>query len=202
MDTPRIIGKDAYKRTAWKNGLGYTDEIAIYPPGSDLRRGDFLWRISSAQIAQSSAFSVFPNHDRILIILEGQGIRLTHTIEDDQDEVTLPPLSLYEFPGDISSRCDLISGPVVDLSIFIRKGEAEALPEVLNLTRPDEEHGWSATGKWNYLFVVQGTVEVRSQSDDQTHRIEQGSTFESSEAEYLIQSLTPQAVLVSIALSA
>src|SRR5208282_2713564 len=110
---------ESYRRSFWKNGLGHTDEIAIYPAHAELKAGNFDWRISSAKIDQDSPFSQFPDHDRILIILKGNGIRLTHTfVEGEPDEeVSLGLLEPYEFPGDVPSRCQLIDGGVVDLSV-------------------------------------------------------------------------------------
>ncbi|MBN7823193.1 HutD family protein, partial [Bowmanella yangjiangensis] len=42
----------------WKNGGGSTLELAICPVGASL--DDFDWRISSASVASSGAFSRFP----------------------------------------------------------------------------------------------------------------------------------------------
>src|ERR1700745_1262965 len=99
----RLLPKTNYKRSTWKNGLGFTDEIAIYPPQASLVKGDFLWRVSSEEIGKPSPFSTFPPHDRILLVLKGAGIRIFHTIEEgsDEDVSEIPPLELYEFPGDV-----------------------------------------------------------------------------------------------------
>src|SRR4051794_12660438 len=103
MSSSRIIQKENYKRSTWKNGLGFTDEIAIYPPDSNLVQGNFLWRLSSARIEKASPFSAFPNHDRILLVLKGAGLKLIHTFEEgSEDEVIeVPKLEPYEFPGDV-----------------------------------------------------------------------------------------------------
>lgn len=154
MDSQQIlVPKSSYKRTAWKNGLGYTDQIAIHPQSADLRRGDFLWRISSAQIEMSSPFSIFPEHDRILVLLKGKGLRLSHLIEEGEPEevVELPLFTTYDFPGEIKSRCELLDGGVTDLSIFIRKGVIEAQTDVVNLSA-DQPFEWIPQGRWNFIF--------------------------------------------------
>jgi environmental stress-induced protein Ves len=114
MEKPRfrVIARENFKRTPWKNGLGWTDQIAIYPEGSELRRGDFDWRVSTARISQSADFSIFPNHDRVLVVLEGNGVRLAHQFEPGEapEIVVLQKDGVYEFPGDIPTRCDLVSG--------------------------------------------------------------------------------------------
>jgi uncharacterized protein len=153
------IAASSYKRAAWKNGLGYTDEIAIHPEGASLREGNFLWRVSSARIEKASPFSEFPHHDRVLVVIEGGGVRLAHTFEpgEEPERVELPRLEVYEFPGEVPSRCELIEGAVTDLSVFVRKGEAEASVEVW---RPKAESEWAAGGHWNFAFVVEGEVEI------------------------------------------
>lgn len=157
----QLINKDQYKRSVWKNGLGFTEEIAINPPDSSLIQGNFLWRLSSARIEKSSPFSVFPNHDRILIILKGAGVRLTHVFEEngDEDTVDVPIHEPYEFPGDITSRCELLNGAITDFSIFLKKGEVEPMVEIMDLPA-NETLPWEAPGKWNFAYVISGRLQT------------------------------------------
>jgi environmental stress-induced protein Ves len=150
-----------YRRAAWKNGLGFTDEIAIYPEGASLARGDFLWRVSSARIERSSPFSAFPHHDRVLVVLNGAGVRLSHQIAagEPPDVVELPVLEPYDFPGDVPTQCELLGGPIRDLSVFVRKGEAHAEVEVLRIAA-GESLQWGCPGGVGFLLVVQGELEV------------------------------------------
>ncbi len=173
-----MLPQQNYRRATWKNGLGHTDEIAIYPPGSDLKRGDFAWRLSSAQISQNSPFSTFPDHDRILIILKGKGMRLAHRFVEGEPEeaVELPPLEPYEFPGDVASHCHLLGGPVVDFSVFVRKAEVEAASEVVALG-PGEEHLWDPSGHWNFIYAVDDTLKVILPSG-KTETLKPGDTFQ------------------------
>ncbi len=158
-----IIEKKNYKRSNWKNGLGFTNEIAIYPADASLARGDFLWRLSSARIEKASPFSLFPAHDRTLVVLQGAGIRLLHTFEEGEESetVSLPLLEPYDFPGDVPSRCELVQGPITDFSIFTKTGEINA-NTVIQTLDADEEFLWSAEGKWNYAFAVQHAVQTES----------------------------------------
>lgn len=168
----RVLKKSNSKRLTWKNGLGYSDEIAIHPELAELKKGDFLWRISSARIEQASPFSIFPNHDRILVVLSGGGLKLTHSfIEGEEEEqVEIPLLSPYEFPGDITSRCELISGPIQDLSVFIRKGEVEAQVESISVTE-GEDYAWRPSGRWNFIFIASGSFECAN------HTLSSGDTL-------------------------
>ncbi|MBC7691237.1 MAG: HutD family protein [Methylotenera sp.] len=177
MASSHVLAKTDYRRATWKNGLGYTDEIAIYPAGSELKRGNFLWRLSSARIEQASPFSAFPEHDRVLIVLKGAGVRLTHTFDESEDpeRVDVPLLSPYEFPGDVPSKCELLQGPITDLSVFVRKAEAEAVAEVVEVT-PGEPFDWLPAGRWNFAFAVQGSFEITT--PDGMRHLDEGDTLQ------------------------
>lgn len=152
-----LLPQDSYQRSTWKNGLGWTDQIAIHPPGADLRKGDFAWRVSTAQIAQNSPFSPFPAHDRLLVVLEGQGVRLSHEYEpgEPMDVVELEPGNPYEFPGDVPTRCELLGGPVRDLSVFFRKGEWQVEAECMDLR---EAYEWTPQAATELMVVFEGSV--------------------------------------------
>ncbi len=156
--TIRYLRSSDYARTPWKNGLGFTDQIAIHPAGADLRRGDFVWRLSSARIERASPFSPFPRHDRVLVILSGAGVRLTHTFEegDEPEVVEVAPMEPYEFPGDVPTHCELADGPVVDLSVFFAKG-LDAQVEVLELG-PGENLSIPFDASTGFVFVARGSV--------------------------------------------
>lgn len=155
-----LIPKENYKRSTWKNGLGFTDQISIYPVDSALAQANFLWRLSSARIENAAPFSLFPAHDRVLVILKGKGLKLTHTFEEGGEEevVELPAFEPYEFPGDVPSRCELIQGPVTDFSLFIRKAEVDHLLEIVELSE-DETYEWSPEGRWNFAIAISGSFE-------------------------------------------
>lgn len=175
-----ILKKETYKRAVWKNGLGFTDEVAIFPPTASLAKGDFLWRVSSAHIERASPFSVFPDHDRVLVILKGEGIRLTHTfVEGEAEEsVDLPTFEVYEFPGDVPSRCDLIQGSVTDLSVFVRKAEVEPQVQIVELDE-GQEFAWQPNGRWNFAFAAIGNFDTSSEV------LSEGDTLQATVAQVL-----------------
>jgi len=179
-----LLRRSDYQRTPWKNNLGFTDQIAIHPPGADLRRADFLWRLSTARIERGAPFSLFPLHDRVLVVLSGAGVRVSHTYEPgsapDQVEVSL--LEPYEFPGDVPTTCELIEGPIADLSVFYAKDRCHVQAESVAVGA-GETMSWEAQGATNFIFVAEGELSVQAKTarKDESFRIEknpEGETLE------------------------
>jgi environmental stress-induced protein Ves len=204
VNRPTLIPKESYIRSLWKNGLGHTDQIAIEPAGSDLRTGNYLWRMSSAAITSASAFSLFPDHDRALIILSGAGVRLVHEVDGFEDENELPPLEPYEFPGDIASRCELLDGPVQDLSIFFRKGVVGASIEVVRFGE-DTVWNWEPHASWDFIVAVQGAFEV-AVAEESVETLAAGSAYRfdggkgSDSSSFPVVAHAPGSVLIAIQL--
>lgn len=114
----RIVHAAEHRVMPWKNGGGFTTEIAVFPPGADLE--NFGWRISTAQVTEDGPFSRFENIDRTLSVLTGAGIVL-HVAE--RAPVTLTPeTSPVSFPGDAETRARLLGGPIADLNVMTRRG--------------------------------------------------------------------------------
>jgi environmental stress-induced protein Ves len=72
----KLIRFSEFQTMPWKNGLGSTKEIEIFPAGSQMSDGSFLWRLSSATVAANSSFSQFQGYDRWLTVLSGKGLWL------------------------------------------------------------------------------------------------------------------------------
>ncbi len=111
----------AADRTAvpWKNGGGVTREIAAWPPGAT---GDFGWRVSLAEVAADGPFSAFPGVDRVLTMVEGEGMDLAlEGIGPRRVDARFAPV---RFPGDVPTGCRLLGGPVVNLNVMHRRGPA------------------------------------------------------------------------------
>jgi len=108
--------------TPWKNGGGVTREVAAWPPGSGF--DDFQWRVSMAEVRRDGPFSIFPNVDRILAVLEGRlalAVTGLTTFELSPDS---PPAA---FPGDAPANGHVLEGPVLDLNLMTRRGAKAAL---------------------------------------------------------------------------
>jgi environmental stress-induced protein Ves len=114
----RVLRSSEYRTQAWKNGGGTTVEIAVAPEGAGMDRFD--WRVSMANVERPGPFSVFPEIDRSLAILEGAGMALHFA---DRGIVRLERSSpAFSFPGDLPVEATLPAGPVLDLNVMSRRG--------------------------------------------------------------------------------
>ena len=106
-----------YKRTAWKNGGGTTTELAISPENATF--SDFLWRVSIAEVEADGPFSLFPGCERAIMLIEGAGMTLD---AGDYGSITLlEPLQSQSFSGDWPIFGRLVSGPVRDFNLMVRR---------------------------------------------------------------------------------
>ncbi len=96
----------------WKNGLGITYQIDIYPKEADFFAGSYLYRLSMAKVTCDNDFSVFEKKWRFLKIIEGKGLYLN-------DEKLLNDEALF-FNGEEKIHSRLLDNKetVLDLGII------------------------------------------------------------------------------------
>jgi hypothetical protein len=112
----RILRAADRAPTPWKNGGGVTREVAAWPPGAGL--DGFDWRVSLADIATDGPFSAFPGVDRVLTVIDGDGLAL----EIEGRAVRLQPGAPFAFPGEAAVAARLTAGPIRDLNVMVRRG--------------------------------------------------------------------------------
>ncbi|WP_305518459.1 HutD family protein [Pseudomonas sp. Q11] len=101
-----------YPRMPWKNGGGSTEEITR-DSGSGL--DGFGWRLSIADIGESGGFSTFAGYERIISVLQGDGMTLT---VDGQATRSLHPLDPFAFSGESHVTCTLLGGAIRDFNLI------------------------------------------------------------------------------------
>jgi environmental stress-induced protein Ves len=148
----------------WKNGGGVTLEAAICPEGASLNA--FAWRISMAQVAGDGPFSVFPQIDRILYLLSGNGIVLRVAGRAHE----LRRGDRLDFPADVPVDARLLDGPVDDLNIMVDRRLARAdieehavTGEAMIVLPGSSSHGGQSSrdmsaGRQSVLFVREGRI--------------------------------------------
>jgi environmental stress-induced protein Ves len=133
----RLIPANEYRRERWRNGLGWTREIAsggmrtrmegtaLESPHADLRdpaeapAQTWDWRLSIAEVGNDCAFSAFPGCDRVLLLLSGNGMQLE--FDDGTVETIAPPQGRAAFAGERGVQCRLLDGSTTDFNAIARR---------------------------------------------------------------------------------
>ncbi len=121
------------RRLPWKNGRGVTTELALWPTGTTLERGDFEWRISRAAVDEPGPFSSFPGFERILVVTGGEGLVLAHG--GPATRARLRRLEPYRFSGDAPTTAELQQGRVEDFNVLVRRDRFQADVQAARLGR-------------------------------------------------------------------
>ncbi|WP_082565874.1 HutD/Ves family protein [Arthrobacter sp. Soil782] len=109
---------ESYVRMPWKNGAGFTTEVARSGPVEG-----YDWRLSIADVATDGPFSSFPDYWRVITVLEGAGMHLT---VDSQPSGALSPFEAFTFDGAGRTECALVGGPIRDFNLIYRKGRIDS----------------------------------------------------------------------------
>jgi environmental stress-induced protein Ves len=103
-----------YRRMRWKNGAGWTSELAL--AGAE---AEFDWRISIAEIESDGVFSTFDGCDRHIALLDGAGMEIDF---DEAESIRLDQrLRFFQFAGEWNARGRLLGGPVRDFNVIVRR---------------------------------------------------------------------------------
>jgi len=111
MKTKVLSAKD-YPRMPWKNGGGSTEEITR---DAGIGLEGFGWRLSIADIGESGGFSMFTGYERVITVLQGDGMTLRI---DGRDTDPLLPLHPFAFSGESVVSCNLLGGPIRDFNLI------------------------------------------------------------------------------------
>src|SRR5690606_25033042 len=98
----------------WKNSGAETREVRSWSPGATV--ADFDWRVSIAHIASNGPFSPFPGVDRVITLLEGDGVVLRTTnsaVHHRLDQALVP----YAFAGEASIDGELLGPDCHDFNV-------------------------------------------------------------------------------------
>jgi hypothetical protein len=112
MSQVKVLRAKDYPRMPWKNGGGSTEEITR-DAGTGL--DGFGWRLSIADIGESGGFSTFAGYERVITVLQGDGMTLS---VDDQATRPLLPIDPFAFSGESQVSCTLLGGPIRDFNLI------------------------------------------------------------------------------------
>ena len=115
----RVVPANEYRRERWRNGAGWTREIAAEPAN-----GEWAWRLSIAEIEQDAPFSRFEGIDREIVLLSGNGVRLH--FDDGIVHGLEPPHGRLRFAGEANVTGELIDGATQDFNLMWRRDAIDA----------------------------------------------------------------------------
>jgi environmental stress-induced protein Ves len=157
----KIITAEQMLPMPWKNGGGLTREIARFP-----EHGEWVWRMSVAEVDADGPFSAFPGCMRSLTLLSGEGMSLDFP---DRSVPLLPPHGSLVFSGDEPLTARLLNGPTTDFNAIWRTDsvsvsvERRAMHGVLWCI-PEPGVSW-------LVYFHAGRGEVKSDPDNPAIRI-------------------------------
>ncbi|ORE19042.1 hypothetical protein BCV71DRAFT_178436 [Rhizopus microsporus] len=126
-----------YISQTWKNGLGTTDEIAIYPPDKNFKQDDFFWRLSVNKIQGDCNFSLFPGYECTMIIMPTENEKASFSIshgetfmlkrDSGKAQIRIEKIGSYEtdLQGDVDSGKNMLFGAFV--LVYVVDGYVNAL---------------------------------------------------------------------------
>lgn len=153
----QIIRQAAFTARPWKNGGGITHEALRVPANGD----PFRWRVSVARIEKSGPFSDFAAYNRIMVLLQGNGLVLRFA---DREHPLRRVGDVAEFDGGLATHCELANGPCVDLNLMVAKSLHGAQGWVQRLH--DASALPVARGRSTLIFPIDGRLALEAQGRD------------------------------------
>ncbi|MHC1550201.1 HutD/Ves family protein [Phyllobacterium sp. K27] len=185
----RVIRYADHVEMSWKNGAGDTREIA--------RKDDcdgLLWRLSLATVAESGPFSVFPELDRIIVLLEGDPMTLEF---EDGESLTLNLGMPQRFSCNRPLHAQLSSSRQCrDLNFLFRKDDIDARAESITFSGSMQLR-WTGAAV-AICFAVSGSVLVSADGEN-ADIINEGDTLifnspvQAEELSLSLEALSPDA---------
>ncbi|WP_211451044.1 HutD/Ves family protein [Collimonas antrihumi] len=186
----RLISFEDLRAVPWKNGGGVTRELYSYPAAASF--DDFLWRVSIADVTRSGAFSSFPGVDRVITLLEGDGMQL---LSASGEHVSLMRLQPHRFRGEEQVSAQLDGAACLDFNLMLRRGAAIGAVEVWHADQ-DLPRGC------DLLFCVQGRWDVLTESGERI-TLEQRQTLlnEDKAGGMSLRSLQAGSIVISVSIN-
>ncbi|WP_434630542.1 HutD/Ves family protein [Chromobacterium sp. CV08] len=146
----RVVDRRSFIDMPWANGGGRTLELFRLPHPE--RSGAFALRMSVATVAEGGPFSRFAGVDRLLGLLEGEGMALS--LADGRRLMLDAPGRVAAFPGEIDVRCRLLGGALRDCNLMLARDWGRG--ELERLTPADGETVRLEAGDLVLLYLQRG----------------------------------------------
>ena len=112
--------------------VGVAHEWIVWPPQHiEDPTNDFDVRVSTVELAAPGPLASLDGYDRMLSVIEGEGLILSHS--DEAPRASVRRLESYPFQGEWPTEIELTRGVVTGFNVTTRRGQAEAHVEILRL---------------------------------------------------------------------
>ncbi|PHZ15221.1 uncharacterized protein RHIMIDRAFT_234582 [Rhizopus microsporus ATCC 52813] len=193
-----------YISQTWKNGLGTTDEIAIYPPDKNFKQDDFFWRLSVNKIQSDCNFSLFPGYECTMIIMPTENEKASFSISHGETVTKVHSLFPYSWQGEKTTSCKLSNPPIQTLQFMLKRDSGKAQIRIEKIgsyetdLQGDVDSGKNMLfGAFVLVYVVDGYVNALL---DKNHA--HGQSFDMKAGESLMIERDEDASPTSILLNA
>lgn len=152
-----ILRSHGHKKILWKNGGGFTNEINRYPNNNN---EDFDWRLSMATVQfPGGPFSIYPNIDRTLSIIDGENLILTL---NNNQLINLnknsPP---YSFSGEIPIICQIHEDILIDFNVMTKRDKFRHIVQRFILKNDQTPMNISNDNQdIIFILVAQGNLQI------------------------------------------
>jgi uncharacterized protein len=116
-----LLSPKHFRRTRWKNGRGWSNDIAVSPDGEQ-RWPRMRWLLTLSDIAGDAPFSDLAGFERSFLVAAGKGVELSFA--DGRRVRLLRNRRAFAFDGGSAPACRVLDGPVQALNIMTRRGRA------------------------------------------------------------------------------
>lgn len=141
----RLYTEADFKLMPWKNGGGTTLELFSLRDAQE----EILFRLSSASVKQDGLFSIFPNIERILFLVSGNGFKLKFT---DFDLLMANPFSPITFAGEEVINCELLDQECVDFNVMTNRNFGSSKLEIKRIKSGDQ---FSNVGDMLFIYLTE-----------------------------------------------
>jgi len=171
----RVVKFRTYRNMPWRNGKGFTLEIAREPAAG----ADFAWRLSLADIDRDGEFSAYPGYRRALVLIAGNALKLT--FQGHGSCFLHCARRAARFEGEWKTRCAVPQGRCTDLSLIVRRGSGLSPRSIVRAPRmlhaePSAHLALSAQ-LHAALFLLEGSVAVTESSRARPHTLRARDTL-------------------------
>ncbi len=143
--TLHVIDASRIEPTPWRNGGGTARTLLTWPNADALRV-----HVALAHIGRDVAFSDYAGMQRWFISLNEQPVLLKHRQHQAVLNVDSPP---YEFDGGDAPYCELLEGPIDDVSFMVPRAHGAA-----RAIRAEEDAEFAQPGSWRGAYTMQAAT--------------------------------------------